>query len=962
MSNDAVVFVQNLLRIRPEEARRTGLAFLYLFSAIGAFIVSRIARSVLFLELPNYREQLPLAYVATAVSVSLTMYAYARVERTWRRDQTNVVTLTALIWITLAFRWALATPSHAVYWAFYVWVEILGSFTIVQFWSFAGEIFNSRQAKRLFAIIGGGGVVANVIVGFAISGSVKALGTENLLYVITGFLAVSLISVAALGRDAAIELTAAHVRKPSPPTRAGTLRPPQGVFSTRHVQLVATVVVVTYIVSTLVDYQFQVIVGDFIPGKDDRSAFFGAFFGVTGILAAGIQFFLTARILERFGVLVALSLLPLTMLSGSLSLAVVPAALALGAVTFTKGSENVLRYTINDSTMQLLYLPLPVHLRGRAKAFIDGMLKPIAVGTAGILLALLVGQLEKLLHVDVGFHLGIADLSWATAIGLVIWMGALFGLKREYLKTLVQTLQRRRLNFADASFRIQDEGTVRILVRALDGEEIGEILHALELLPFVAKKGRGELDLKVAQLLRHEAGDVRVAALRYLRDAAPAATTEDVARLLEDDAGDVRAAAVLTLCAIAHEQAIEQVHPLLDDNDAQVRAAAVAGLIRYGGLDGVLAAAEKLKSMLQSPEAAARRQAAWVLGEVGVQHFYQPLVPLLADDSPSVRLVAIEAAGRLGSPKLVDPLVSQLSQPRLCGAAVTALAAYPIEIETRLATLLDDRTTGATVRSQICRVLGRRAGARAVETLVVHLDDPERQVRHAVTAALVAIVHKNPGTRLDARIITDSVRRSAIEVTALIAMACDLRLDGDTLLLRDALEHRTTQSQTQMVTLLGLKYPLETIELVRQNLMSAHPATRANAVEVLDNLLSKDEKAFIIPLVEDTTAERKLTAVGEMLEVSRTSRDGRLRELLASDDAWLQMCAAMACASMGAKTMIQEVRALLEAQYPVCRETAIVALRQLGDGRNLKRDIARLAEDASPAIRRYAQHLVAQAS
>src|SRR5262245_40493585 len=109
----------------------------------------------------------------------------------------------------------------------------------------------------------------------------------------------SLLAVVFLGRAARTELTQAHERQPQAKAKG------QGpVFQSRHVQLIAAVVVLTYVVSTLVDYQLQVIVGDQIAAKDERSAFFGAFFGITGIMAAFIQFFLTSRLLERFGVLV----------------------------------------------------------------------------------------------------------------------------------------------------------------------------------------------------------------------------------------------------------------------------------------------------------------------------------------------------------------------------------------------------------------------------------------------------------------------------------------------------------------------------------------------------------------------------------------------------------------------------------------------------------------------------------
>ena len=115
MRQGLVNLLQTLFKIRPDEALRTGMAFLYLFAAIGAFIVGRIARSVLFLfKIENYKEQLPLVYVLIAVTVSIVMYAYTRVERKIRRDINNAITLVALIIGTLIFRFL---PGPAIIWS-----------------------------------------------------------------------------------------------------------------------------------------------------------------------------------------------------------------------------------------------------------------------------------------------------------------------------------------------------------------------------------------------------------------------------------------------------------------------------------------------------------------------------------------------------------------------------------------------------------------------------------------------------------------------------------------------------------------------------------------------------------------------------------------------------------------------------------------------------------------------------
>ena len=962
-------FLNDVFKIRPEEARLTGLAFSYLFFAIGAFIVARIARTVLFLEIPNYKEQLPLVYLGIALAVSTAMFGYTRVERKLRRDQTNMITLVFLIIVTLGIRGALTIENHAVYWVFYIWVEIFGAFLIIQFWSIINEIFHSRQAKRLFAIIGGGGVLSNVAFGFSTSALVKIIGTENLLFVIVGCLVVTTWVVYLLGKEARPELEAAHQRKAKVQKRVApdakeTKEVKEKIFATRHVQFIAMVVMLTYVVSTMVDYQFQVIVGDFIQSKDARSAFFGSFFGVTGIIGGFIQFFVTSRLLERFGILVALIMLPLAMFMGSIGLLAMPLALGLWTISFTKGSENVLRYTVNDSTLQLLYLPLPSHLRGRAKATIDGILKPVSIGAAGLIMALMVGKLESLTGIPFGIKVGPYALSYVVAVALAGWIVVLLGLRKEYLKSLVQTLQKRRLNFADATFPISDAGTVNLLQKALHSEKLGEILHALELLPSVSDKLRAPLEDDAVKLLEHEAKEVRVSALDYLRATGSSLHGEEVARLIQDKSSMVRASATLAYCAIKREDSLAEAHLLLEDESVRVQAAAVAGLIRYAGFDGVLAAAATLKRMLDSEDPKERERSAWVLGEVGVKNFYQPLLPLLADDNQKVRHAAVVAAGKLKSDDLIDRLFNLLGDAPLGSATVNALAGYGRDIIPKVEKVLDDSENGRAIRVQAPKILARLDATQGATILCRHLDEDDPKVRGAVVSSLANIVAHSPGVPLDDKGISAALRSEAREAFSMLVLNYDLDFGEDNAenttakLLRDAIQNRARQADARIFSLLALKHPPQTIDLVSRNLKSSLPATRGNAVEVLDNLLEKDEKAFIIPLFDDIPIKARLEAAEEIFELKSESRTIRLVTFLTGNDTWLQSAAAVAAAEWGIKELKDEVKELSQSSDPVARETSIYAIRKLGKGKEIKKAIKKLQNDPNPVVSKYANFVM----
>jgi AAA family ATP:ADP antiporter len=131
----------------------------------------------------------------------------------------------------------------------------------------------------------------------------------------------------------------------------------------------------------LVDFQFKVSAAAAFS-QDALAAFFGNFYAATGVLALGVQLIGTSRFLARFGVTAGLAVLPVSVGLGASGLLLWP---GLITASLTRGADNLFRYTVNDATTQLLYVPVPANMRGGAKAFIDGVVKPASIAAAGML-------------------------------------------------------------------------------------------------------------------------------------------------------------------------------------------------------------------------------------------------------------------------------------------------------------------------------------------------------------------------------------------------------------------------------------------------------------------------------------------------------------------------------------------------------------------------------------------------
>jgi ATP/ADP translocase len=67
-------------------------------------------------------------------------------------------------------------------------VAIFGVISGTQFWLLANEIYNAREAKRLFGLIGAGAISGGIFGGYLTSFLAPRLSTENMIFFCVGFL------------------------------------------------------------------------------------------------------------------------------------------------------------------------------------------------------------------------------------------------------------------------------------------------------------------------------------------------------------------------------------------------------------------------------------------------------------------------------------------------------------------------------------------------------------------------------------------------------------------------------------------------------------------------------------------------------------------------------------------------------------------------------------------------------
>ncbi len=129
--------------------------FAYAFAAMTAYnIVQPVTRSTFITELGA--DNLPYVLLATGFAIGVIMQGYGRVLAALP-DRWALPTIQLAMAATLAgFFVLLQTGGSAATIAFYVFGQVLGTLLLSQFWTLANDLYDPRQARRLFGFIGGG--------------------------------------------------------------------------------------------------------------------------------------------------------------------------------------------------------------------------------------------------------------------------------------------------------------------------------------------------------------------------------------------------------------------------------------------------------------------------------------------------------------------------------------------------------------------------------------------------------------------------------------------------------------------------------------------------------------------------------------------------------------------------------------------------------------------------------------
>lgn len=408
--------------VRPGEAATALLLLVNIFVLLTSYYVLKVIREPLILASGGAELK---AYASGGQAILLLLavpafgYLASRVNRIRLLTTMQVVFIGCLV----AF-YILAKLEAPVGLAFYLWLGVYNMFVVSNFWSFANDIYNQDQGKRLFPIVGVGGSLGAILGARAPEWLKDAFGIYELFLVVAATLVVSIVIYRLVDRRERIardDRDTIAITKPEavhPVERAGGFRL---VLSDRYLRVMAAMVMIgsltntvgEYVISRMATEQAEVVAAEAATrherenprapaeehaaaGKQAKKAFLGAFFSdyysLVNLVVFLLQALAVARIIQLLGVRAGLYVMPLVAIAGWIGFL---AFATLGTIRITKTAENSIDYSLQNTLRQALYLPTSRASKYKAKAAIDTFGVRTADALAGLVIVpLLVSALD----------------------------------------------------------------------------------------------------------------------------------------------------------------------------------------------------------------------------------------------------------------------------------------------------------------------------------------------------------------------------------------------------------------------------------------------------------------------------------------------------------------------------------------------------------------------------------------
>lgn len=332
-----------------------------MFAFMGYAFIRSASESIFLSYFPAKDKVYALAI--TPVTLFLLIYLYGVVLSKFGSKKAMIIYFIFSVITSFGFYLFLDRKISYIAFMLLIFKEAYVVILSEMYWSYINSILKPKEAKLINGPMAGLGALGSVIGDWLVSVYSVKLNTDYMV----------LFSVFCL-LPALLFFVTAYNRSGEPQPDEDEKGGKQGhihisiLFKNKVVFLIAVIIFLSQVVSTLSDINFSDYVKKAINDVDLRTSYFGSFWLKVNIISFTTQFLITPIVLRRFSIRYVLVLIPLMHFFTSLNFILNPSLFSASLVLLLFKSMD---YSIYRAAKEILYIPFSFDTRYRVKQVVD---------------------------------------------------------------------------------------------------------------------------------------------------------------------------------------------------------------------------------------------------------------------------------------------------------------------------------------------------------------------------------------------------------------------------------------------------------------------------------------------------------------------------------------------------------------------------------------------------------------
>jgi len=593
---------------------------------------------------------LPYLYLAIAGGLLIINIGYEKLEHRLSPLQLLKIIVGGSAAIVALF-WSgfLMWNLNAMIFLLAVWSMLFYMVTGYAYWGLVSLLFNIRESKRVFSIVGAGDIPAKLIGYLSAPLLIHFIGINNLLIFSLVALGISWYFTNRLIKKKRFNELKVHHQEHIHHHSKGLIDILKNNFfiKNRLILAISILAILSYNVFNFIDFTFISQIKLRYKTISELAAFVAVFFAVGRLVALILKLIFTSRLIERLGIITCLLITPTILF-----------VLSIAFLGFNDRSHyslyffgimalitEVLRSTIQEPSFFILFQPLNEQGRLKGHIIAKGYMLPPSLIIVGLSLIVM-----KDVHVTLSISFTIKIL----LANLCLWAIAVFFVKKEYLRTLHKSIARG--TFTAEELTVFDQKAIELLLQKLQSKNQSDNIYSLKLLE---KAGYEKLDTLLLEHLENTSDKVRRFALERLQHRGNL-DSQHLKELLEKETdAEIREKIISALCK-SDPDFLHWLSGHIPEQDRGIRKTVIIHLVEQTEFEYLYIAGREINNLIKSTIPAERELALEIISELKNIKFSVAIEQLINDAELSVQRTAIIAACKLRTRNLLPYLLDLL--------------------------------------------------------------------------------------------------------------------------------------------------------------------------------------------------------------------------------------------------------------------------------------------------------------